>query len=51
MGTYWDNFIKEYSEYLTKFSLVIILEAFYYYSLDNKDACDSTFSIKKREIK
>ncbi len=35
MGTYWDNFIVEYKEYLHTKSISQILEAFWYYCNDN----------------
>lgn len=43
MGTYWNNFIEEYGNYLSDRSLRFILEVFYVYCKDGSKKASLMF--------
>jgi hypothetical protein len=47
MGTFWDNFLNEYSLIICKnnFPLITILEAFWYYTINDFDECKKILKI------
>lgn len=47
MPTYWDSFIKEYEEQIKELELIVILEAFFYFSKNQSKDCERILTQNK----